>query len=177
MCADAGSGTAAAAPHLESQEAVAAQASMLLERLCVVLKEAGSAGVSQIRPSLVGGQSAGSGSGRVWEEHRRYCSDAVDAGRLYGSLEWPWQAALSRAAVYRVAVTLEGLSAVTGMGPEEMASCAAAWQRHGLAHPSQAARPAVSAGTQPAAAAGQLWSVYGVLRAWLVSEPRLDAAS
>jgi tetratricopeptide (TPR) repeat protein len=95
-------------------------------------------------------------------ERDKYCEEIFTA-RLYGYLSAESQCALSRAAVYSVAVNIEGLAAVTGDSPEAVRSLLREWQNYALAY------PATERG------ADDLWSVYGLLRGWLLSLPHLTA--
>ena len=105
--------------------------------------------------------TAGAEESVLQRERDRYCEDIFTA-RLYGYLSAESQRALSRAAVYGVAVNPEGLAAVTGASLDEVRGFIREWQNYALAYPD------TERGT------GDLWSVYGLLRGWLLSPPRLS---
>ena len=91
----------------------------------------------------------------------KYCEDIVTA-RLYGYLSPESRQGLSRAAVYNVAVNLEGLAAVTGEPVEKLQRFTRQWQDYALAYPERERAP------------GELWTVYGLLRGWLLVPERLS---
>jgi len=86
--------------------------------------------------------------------------EAIFIVRLYGHLSPESQKAISRAAVYDVAMNLEGLEAVTGKPSEELKGIVREWQDHAFAYP------------KTERATVELWTVYGLLRSWLLA--RLD---
>ena len=86
-----------------------------------------------------------------------YCEE-IFTSRLYSYLSPESRQALSRAAVYGVAVNLEGLAAVTGEPAESLHDFVREWQNHAFAYP-DAER-----------AADELWAVYGLLRGWLLAQ-------
>ncbi|MBM4438058.1 MAG: tetratricopeptide repeat protein, partial [Actinobacteria bacterium] len=90
-------------------------------------------------------------------------SEGIFAARLYGSLTSEARRALSRAAAYPIAVPMAGLVAVTGVPPDLLPAIARAWQDCALAY---AAAP--REGTAR-------WTVYGILRTWLLAAERLSA--
>jgi hypothetical protein len=87
------------------------------------------------------------------EERDRYC-ERIFTARLYSYLSLESQRALSRAAVYGVAVNLAGLAAVTGEPMERLRDFTRQWQDYAFAYPERAA--------------GELWTVYGLLTGWLL---------
>jgi tetratricopeptide (TPR) repeat protein len=89
----------------------------------------------------------------------RYC-ETIIAARLYDVLSAEAQAALSRAAVFGVAVNLEALAAVSGQSIERLREHTRAWQQVALAYPER----------------GELWAIYGVVRGWLMAAERLSDA-
>jgi tetratricopeptide (TPR) repeat protein len=95
-------------------------------------------------------------------ERDKYCEEIFTA-RLYGYLGAESQRALSRAAVYSVAVNPEGLAAVTGASVEAVRGFIREWQNYALVYP------------DTERGKGNLWSVYGLLRGWLLSSPHLSA--
>jgi len=95
--------------------------------------------------------------GELQKKLDEYC-EGIFTSRLYGYLSPESRVALSRAAVYGVAVNLEGLAAVTGEPVESLRGFVREWQNHAFAYP-DAER-----------AAGELWAVYGLLRSWLLSQ-------
>jgi len=86
-----------------------------------------------------------------------YCED-IFTSRLYGYLSPESRKTLSRAAVYGVAVNLEGLAAVTGEPAETLRGFARGWQDRAFAYP------------ETERAASELWAVYGLLRGWLLAQ-------
>jgi hypothetical protein len=90
------------------------------------------------------------------EERDHYCEQIFTA-RLYGYLSPAARRALSRAAVYGVAVNLVGLAAATGEPVETLRDFTRQWQDYALAYAEQRGR-----------GAGELWTVYGLLRGWLL---------
>ena len=85
--------------------------------------------------------------GQLQAARDAYC-EAIFTGRLYGQLQAASQRMLSRAAVYGVAVTLEGLAAAAGAELEAARVAAAGWRSAALIHS--------DAGRSP-----ELWTVYG----------------
>jgi tetratricopeptide (TPR) repeat protein len=96
--------------------------------------------------------------GRLQAARDAYC-ETIFTARLYGRLEAASRRMLSRCAVYGVPVTLEGLAAAAG--EPVTAVEVEAWQRLALVH------------ADANADGGGLWSVYGVLRGWLMAPERL----
>ncbi|MEI6103913.1 MAG: tetratricopeptide repeat protein [Methanothrix sp.] len=86
-----------------------------------------------------------------------YC-EQIFTSRLYSYLSPESQRALSRAAVYGVAINFEGLEAVTGEISENLLGFVRAWQDHAFAYPN-----AERGG-------GELWVIYGLLRSWLLAQ-------
>jgi len=86
----------------------------------------------------------------------QYCEE-IFTSRLYGYLAPESQKALSRTAVYGVAVNFEGLEAVTGESAQTLRGFAREWQDRAFAHP------------ETERAISELWAVYGLLRGWLLA--------
>jgi hypothetical protein len=105
--------------------------------------------------------TAGAEAGVLQRQRDKYC-EAIFTARLYGYLSDESQRALSRAAVYSVAVSVEGLAAVTGVGIDEVRRLLREWQNYALAYP------------DTERGADDLWSVYGLLRNWLLSRMNDD---
>ncbi|HUS76040.1 MAG TPA: tetratricopeptide repeat protein, partial [Methanothrix sp.] len=82
--------------------------------------------------------------------------------RLFGYLSPESQKALSRAAVYGVAVNLEGLAAVAGVPLNDAGAFARSWQDRALAY--QVTDKSWE----------YLWIVYGLLRGWLLDRLSAD---
>ena len=99
--------------------------------------------------------------GRLQAVRDKYCED-IFTGRLYGRLPDEVQRMLSQAAVYGLPVTLEGLAAVAGVSAETARGAAEQGRVAALLH--------VDTGS-----GRSLWSVYGMLRGWLLAPERLDA--
>ena len=95
------------------------------------------------------------------EMRDRYC-EQIFAPRLYSHLPPESQRALSRAAVYDVSVNLEALGAVTGEATDKLRQLTREWQAYALAYPEHTPE------------AGELWTVYGLLRGWLLAPERLS---
>jgi tetratricopeptide (TPR) repeat protein len=95
------------------------------------------------------------------EMRDRYC-EQIFAPRLYSHLPTESQRALSRAAVYDVSVNLEALAAVTGEATDKLRQLTREWQAYAFAYPEY--KPEV----------GELWTVYGLLRGWLLAPERLS---
>lgn len=95
------------------------------------------------------------------EQRNRYCEEIITA-RLYGYLSPQSRRALSRAAVYGVPVNLEALAAITGETTDTLRAFTQQWQDYALAYPE---RERVE-GTE-------LWTIYGLLRGWLLEPARL----
>ena len=85
-----------------------------------------------------------------------YCEE-IFTSRLYSYLSPESRAALSRAAVYGVAMNLEGLAAVTGEPTENLRGFVWEWQNHAFAYPD-------------AERVAELWAIYGLLRSWLLAQ-------
>jgi len=100
--------------------------------------------------------TAGAEAGVLQRERDQYC-ETIFTARLYGYLSNESQAALSRAAVYSVAVSVPGLAAVIGVGIDGVRGFLREWQNYALAYP------------DTERGADHLWSVYGLLRGWLLS--------
>ncbi len=98
--------------------------------------------------------------GRVREQLDRYC-EQIFASRLFSYLGEESKRALSRSAIYSVAVNLEGLSAVTGQDVSRLADLTREWREYALAYPEAQTR------------SRELWTVYGVLRGWLLADQRI----
>ena len=88
--------------------------------------------------------------------------EQIFAPRLYSHLPTESQRALSRAAVYGVSVNLEALAAVTGEATDKLRQLTREWQAYALAYPEYTPE------------AGELWTVYGLLRGWLLAPERLS---
>jgi hypothetical protein len=91
----------------------------------------------------------------------RYCED-IFTSRLYGYLKFDSQKALSRVAVYTILVNLAGMKAVTGEPEEKLRSFTREWQDFALAYP------------EHEYVASELWTVYGLLRNWLLAPERFS---
>ena len=100
--------------------------------------------------------------GRLQAARDAYCA-TIFTGRLYGRLAPEARGMLSRAAVYGIPVTLEGLAAVAGGPGAAVREAAEQWRIFALAHRD------VGHGYH------DLWSVYGMLRGWLLAPERLNA--
>jgi tetratricopeptide (TPR) repeat protein len=100
--------------------------------------------------------------GRLQAARDAYC-ETIFTGRLYGRLSGEARRMLSRAAVFGLAVTVDGLAAVAGMAVTVVQAAAAQWHTLALAH-------------LDAAGERNLWSIYGVLRNWLLAPERLPVA-
>jgi hypothetical protein len=96
--------------------------------------------------------------GRLQAARDAYC-ETIFTERLYGRLPTEAQRTLSQAAVYGLAVTLEGLAAVAGTPVAALREAAELWRALALVH-------------VDASGGRDLWSVYGMLRGWLLA--RLD---
>ena len=90
-----------------------------------------------------------------------YC-EAIFTARLYSYLSEASRRALSRAAVYSIAVNVEGLAAATGLPIETTRGYLREWQNYALAYPER------ERGIEG------LWSVYALLHGWLLSPERLS---
>lgn len=95
-------------------------------------------------------------------ERDKYC-EAIFTARLYGYLSAESQRSLSRAAVYGIAVNVEGLAAVTGASVDVVRGFISEWRNYALIY------------SDSERCTGDLWSVYGLLRSWLRSPLRLNA--
>lgn len=102
--------------------------------------------------------------GRLQAARDAYC-EAIFTGRLYGRLPPSAQRMLSRATVYGLPVTLEGLAAVAGVEVAAVRAAAAQWRDAALVHVDGSG-----------GGGGELWSVCGMLRSWLLAPERLAAA-
>ncbi|MGB3458639.1 MAG: tetratricopeptide repeat protein [Halobacteriota archaeon] len=91
----------------------------------------------------------------------RYCED-IFTSRLYSYLKSDSQKALSRVAVYTIPVNRAGMRAVTGEPEEKLRSFTREWQDFALAYP------------EHELVASELWTVYGLLRNWLLAPERLS---
>jgi tetratricopeptide (TPR) repeat protein len=100
--------------------------------------------------------------GRLQAARDAYC-EQIFTERLYGRLEPASQGMLSRAAVYSIPVTVEALAAAAGTTTEAVQREVEQWQRLALAH------------TDIGRGRG-LWTVYGMLRSWLLAAQRLSEA-
>src|SRR5262249_40382333 len=99
--------------------------------------------------------------GRLQAARDAYC-ETIFTGRLYGRLSPQAQGMLSRAAVFGLAVTLDGLAAVAGAPATAVREAAAQGRALALVH-------------LDASGGRGLWSVYGMLRHWLLAPERLAA--
>lgn len=98
----------------------------------------------------------------VLEEKRdRYCEEIFTA-RLYGYLSEESQRALSQAAVYNISVNAEGIAAAAGVALDVARGFLREWQNYALAC------------RDSELGIDDLWSVYGLLRGWLLSTERLS---
>ncbi|MCI0489842.1 MAG: CHAT domain-containing protein [Blastocatellia bacterium] len=104
---------------------------------------------------------AGSEASALREARDRYC-EAIFTARLYGYLGSDSQRALSRAAVYGVAVNVKGIAAVTGETEERVRKFIREWEDYALAY------------REKEKGSADLWTGYGLLRGWLLSEERLS---
>ena len=130
-----------------------------LEQMCQVLKTIAAA---DLRQALTVVHLPAEAEPTVLAEMRdRYC-EQIFAPRLYSHLPTESQRALSRAAVYDVSVNLEALAAVTGEATDKLRQLTREWQAYALASPEH--KPE----------AGELWTVYGLLRGWLLTPERLS---
>jgi len=102
----------------------------------------------------------GADTGRLQDTRDRYCERIV-AARLYAALGPRARRALSRAAVVGVPVPLDGLAAVSGVQGDEMVAITREWQDYALAY------------REGDENEGERWTVYGVLRGWLLAPTRL----
>ena len=93
----------------------------------------------------------------------QYC-ETIFTARLNGYLEADARRALSRAAVYGIAVNMDALEAVTGEPPDRLRAFVRQWQERALAYPERDR------------GAGELWAVYGLVRPWLVAQLDPDEA-
>jgi tetratricopeptide (TPR) repeat protein len=94
------------------------------------------------------------------EKKRDDCCAKIFTNRLYGRLDGASQKMLSRAAVYQVPVSLAGISAAAGIPDVAARTEVERWRRLALVHADD------STGRD-------LWSVYGLLRSWLLGPERL----
>jgi tetratricopeptide (TPR) repeat protein len=101
--------------------------------------------------------------GRLQAARDAYC-EAIFTGLLYGRLPPEGQSMLSRAAVYGLPVTLEGLAAVAGAPEAVVRQAADQWRAAALVHVDR------SGGRD-------LWLVYGMLRGWLLAPERIGQAA
>ena len=92
----------------------------------------------------------------------RYCESIITA-RLYAYLDPATQRTLSQAAVYNVAVNLDGLAAVIGGSDAEAGAFVQCWQQYAFVYPDHERD------------AENLWSVYGVVRGWLLAPERISS--
>jgi hypothetical protein len=96
------------------------------------------------------------------QEIRDHYFEQIFVDRLYSYLSPEAQQALSRAAVYGVPVSVDGLAAVAAITADQAQAFTRQWQEHALAYPEQER------------AASTLWTVYGLLRNWLLAPERLS---
>jgi tetratricopeptide (TPR) repeat protein len=87
----------------------------------------------------------------------------IFASPLYHALPEASRTALSRAAVYSVPMTLEGYAAAADVDVETMHRCARQWQNRAFAYPESNEETDV-----------QRWSIYGLLRDWLLQHLSAD---
>lgn len=99
--------------------------------------------------------------GALQEIRDRYC-EKIFIARLYGNLGLDCSRALSRAAVFRVPINMAGLVAVTNEPIERLRDFTQEWQNYALAY------------TERERSTGELWTVYGLLRTWLLAPERLS---
>jgi tetratricopeptide (TPR) repeat protein len=92
----------------------------------------------------------------------RYCEEIFTA-RLFGYLDADSQHALKCAAVYNIPVNAEALATAAGFSVEQIQSLIPAWLNYALA--------------VPESDQGELLSVYGLLRGWLLANERFDPAA
>jgi tetratricopeptide (TPR) repeat protein len=95
------------------------------------------------------------------EARNSYCEQIFTA-RLYGYLSAESQLALSRAAVYGVPVNMDALAAVTGESHERLREFTRQWRSYAMAY------------TERERADAELWTIYGLLRGWLLAPERLS---
>ncbi len=96
------------------------------------------------------------------EARNSYCEQIFTA-RLYDHLSPEAQRALSRAAVYSVPVNMDALAAVTGESHEKLRDFTRQWRSYAMAY------------TEREQANTELWTIYGLLRGWLLAPERLSA--
>jgi tetratricopeptide (TPR) repeat protein len=99
----------------------------------------------------------GTEPGELQKLRDKYFGD-IFTERLYGYLSPESQKALSRAAVYSVPVTLEGLAAVVGGPLDSVSAFARSWQNLAFAYQEN------GKSKEP------LWIVYGLLRGWFLEK-------
>ena len=100
---------------------------------------------------------AGAEPGELQKLRDEYFGD-IFTERLYGYLSPESQKALSRAAVYGVPVTLEGLAGVAGMSGDDVQAFARSWRDRAFAY------------QETGRSKEPLWIVYGLLRGWLLEK-------
>jgi tetratricopeptide (TPR) repeat protein len=100
-------------------------------------------------------------AGVLQKQRDEYC-EAIFTSRLYGYLSEDSRRALSRAAVYGIAITVEGIGATAGIAIDEAKGFLRQWQDYALAY------------QERESGKDDLWSVYGLLRGWLLSPKRLS---
>jgi tetratricopeptide (TPR) repeat protein len=101
-------------------------------------------------------------AGVLQKQRDEYC-EAIFTARLYGHLSEDSRRALSRTAVYGIAVTVEGIEATAGIAVGEAKGFLRQWQDYALVY------------QERESGKDDLWSVYGLLRGWLLSSKRLNA--
>jgi tetratricopeptide (TPR) repeat protein len=144
---------------LEQLYSVVGGTPRFLEQVRKVLETASSA---ELQQELAAFTPSTAGPGTLRERRDRYC-EQIFAGRLYSYLSVESCRALSRAAVYGVAVNLDGLRAVSGEEIDRLVGMTREWREYALAY-AEVPRGLVS----------ELWTVYGVLRGWLLAEERIN---
>jgi esterase/lipase superfamily enzyme len=98
--------------------------------------------------------------GQLQAARDAYC-ETIFTERLYGRLSRQSQGMLSRTAVYGVPVTIDGVAAAAGAPIESVREAAAQWRSLALVH-------------SDGSSGRELWSVYGLLRHWLLRPERLS---
>jgi tetratricopeptide (TPR) repeat protein len=144
---------------LEQLYAAVGGAPRFLEQVRKVLETASSA---ELQQELAAFTPSTAGPGSLQERRDRYC-EQIFAGRLYSYLSLESRQALSRAAVYGVPVDIDGLRAVSGQEIDRLVGMTREWQEYALVY-----------AKGPQGTVSELWTVYGVLRGWLLAEKRIN---
>jgi hypothetical protein len=84
--------------------------------------------------------------------------ESIFVSRLYSYLNPDSQKALSKAAVFGIAMNLDGLAAVTGESKEKLAGFVKEWRDRAFVYPDRERSDL------------ELWSVYGLLKEWLLGQ-------